>query len=321
MPRPTDPILRCSVAGIDLATPIVLAAGTAGVLDEMADVIDLSRVGGVVTKSITRRPREGNPTWRVVPHEAGMLNAIGLANPGLVRFLADHAPRAASVPCAVIASVAGFSIDDYAQTVAGLAAVAGVRAVELNVSCPNVHGGTEFGADPGALRELLQEVRPLVSAHGKRLFVKLSPITVGTPHSIVTMASTAIDRGADALCLCNTIPAMAIDVETRRPILANVTGGLSGTGVHPVVVKLVHDVYRRVARDARVPIIAIGGVRRWQHAAEFMLAGAAAVQMGAMLLADPRSPLRVASGLARWARRQGFDSIGAAVGAAQLEPR
>ena len=318
MTRAVDPILRTSVAGIELATPIMLAAGTAGVLDEMADVVDLSRIGAVVTKSITRKPREGNRTWRVVPTEAGMLNAIGLANPGLVRFLADWAPRASEMACPVIASVAGFSIEEYAETAGALAGVKGVRAVELNVSCPNVHGGTEFGADPAALRDLMQAVRPRVAACGKKLFVKLSPITVGTPHSIVTLAGTAIDRGADGLCLCNTVPAMGIDVRTRRPVLANVSGGLSGPAVHPVVMKLVHDVYRRVARDARVPIIAIGGVRRWEHAAEFVLAGASAVQMGAMLLADPRSPERVARGLARWLREQGFGSVGEAVGAVRV---
>lgn len=308
---------------------MLLAAGASGSLDEMGDVLDLSRVGAVVTKSITALPREGNPTWRILETRAGMLNAIGLANVGVERFIAEYAPRIARVPTVVIGSVAGFSIDDYVTVAAAMDAVEGIGAVELNVSCPNVHGGCEFGADPAALRELIGAVRPALGR--TRLFVKLSPIAVGGPGlNMVEVARAAIEGsgggaagpngrpGADALCISNTIPAMAIDVRTRKPRLANVTGGLSGPALHPVSVKLVWDVWRNVAREAGVPIVGIGGVLAWEDAAEFILAGATAVQIGTGLFADPKIPERVAAGLARWARGERVGSIGELVGQVKL---
>jgi dihydroorotate dehydrogenase (NAD+) catalytic subunit len=305
---------------------VILAAGTAGTLDEMADVVDLSRVGAVVTKSITRQPREGNETWRILPVDAGMLNAIGLANVGLDAFLRDYAPRAQRVPTTVIASVAGYSVEDYVECAAALDPIESIPAVELNVSCPNVHWGCEFSSDVGLLTELLKAVRPVLTR--TRLFVKLSPIAAGRP-SMSEIAKAAIDPGAqpagpnrrpgaDALCISNTIPAMAIDVETKKPRLANVTGGLSGPAVHPVSVKLVHDVYRAIARDTKTPIVGIGGVLKWEHAAEFILAGATAVEVGTALFADPWTPIKVAQGLAKWAQRQGVSRVADLVGQLEL---
>jgi dihydroorotate dehydrogenase (NAD+) catalytic subunit len=321
---PDPSTLEVTLAGIRLRNPVMLAAGTCGHLDEMADVLDLSRVGAVVTKSITRQPREGNPTWRILECRGGMLNAIGLANPGLDHFVAHVAPRVAGVPCPVVASVAGFSIDDYVQVAAAMDEIDALAGVELNVSCPNVHGGTEFGSDPAALSALIAAVRPVLSR--KPMIVKLSPIAVGQP-TIIDIARAAIDPGrgsptggpagrpgADALSISNTIPAMAIDVETRRPRLANTTGGLSGPALHPVAVRLVHLVHSQVAKTAGVPIIGVGGVTTWRDAAEFILAGATAVQMGTALFADPRSPYRVARGLENWARRQQVSSIGELAG-------
>lgn len=299
MPEPT---LATTLAGVPLRNPVILAAGTCGHLDEMAEVLDLSRVGAVVTKSITPLPRDGNPTWRILECRAGMLNAIGLANGGLDHFMEHLAPRIPSVPTRVIGSVAGFSVEDYVMVAAHLEEVEGLAAVELNVSCPNVRGGVEFGLDPGALRELTAAVRAVLTR--KPMFVKLSPIAAGHP-SMVEVARAAVASGANALCIANTVPAMAIDVRTRRPRLANVTGGLSGPAVHPIAVKLVHDVYRGLAREAGVPIIGIGGVMTWEDAAEFVLAGAAAVEMGTALFADPRAPLRVVRGLEQWVRDQG----------------
>ncbi|MEO0513336.1 MAG: dihydroorotate dehydrogenase [Planctomycetota bacterium] len=302
---PSDP-LRTRLGELDLASPVVLAAGTAGTLDEMTGVLDVSRLGGITSKSITREPREGNALWRVVPLEVGMLNAIGLANPGLDAFMSDYAPRIRSVPTNVIGSIAGNSVDDYAAVARAFATVGPLAAVEINVSCPNVHGGTEFGADPGALRELLAACRGELGE--KPMFVKLSPIAVGTP-GMVEIARTAIEAGADALCLCNTVPAMAVDVETRRPELANVTGGLSGPAVHPIALKIVYDVYRSIARDASVPIVGIGGVVSWREAAAFILAGAAAVQVGTMTYADPRAAKTIVRGLGAWTRRQRAGSV------------
>lgn len=306
----------------------MLAAGTCGTLDEMGDALDLSRVGALVTKSITAQPREGNPTWRIIESRSGMLNAIGLANVGLDAFLEHYAPRVRSVPTTVIGSVAGFSIEDYVQVAAAMNEVDGIEAVELNVSCPNVRGGVEFGLDAGALRELVGAVRQVLTR--ARMFVKLSPIAIAIPGgTMVEIARAAVEgvsapggpngrTGADALCLANTTPAMAIDVGTRRPRLANVTGGLSGPAVHPIVVKLIHDVYRGVARERGIPIIGIGGVLTWEDAAEFILAGATAVQVGTGLFADPRSPLKIARGLEKWVSRQGASSVAELVGAVRL---
>lgn len=322
------PTLTANFAGVPLRNPIILAAGTAGLLDEMADVLDLSAVGAIVTKSITRQPREGNATWRILPAEAGMLNAIGLANPGLDSFVKDIAPRVSGVPAPVFMSIAGYSIDDYVAC-ASAADTLGFPAVELNVSCPNVHGGCEFGADPVLLSQLVAEVRAALTR--TRLFVKLSPVSIAVAGvGMSQLARAAIEPshskpagpnqrpGADALSLCNTTPAMAIDVVTRKPKLANVTGGLSGIAVHPIILKIVYDVYRTIARDTKTPIAAIGGVSRWEHAAEFILAGATAVQLGTGLFADPRAPLAIARGLDRWAASQNVANLSDLVGSVRV---
>lgn len=320
--------LSIDLCGIRLRNPVILAAGTAGVLDESGDVIDLARIGGLVTKSITREPRAGNPTWRILPERAGMLNAIGLANPGIEAFVRDVGPRVKNVPCAIIGSVAGFSIDDYVAVAGAMNALPGIAAIELNVSCPNVHGGTEFGIDPGALRELVGAVREVVTLP---LIVKLSPVAVGQP-GIVEIASAALDGagraasprsrpGADALTISNTIPAMAIDIETRRPRLSNRYGGLSGPALHPVALRLVHIVHQQVARERQVPLIGAGGVMSWREAAAFMLAGASAVQMGTANFVSPRLAARVPKGLARWAQRQRAATLASLVGTLQEPER
>lgn len=315
-----DRLLWTRLDALEMASPVMLAAGTAGTLDEMGDVLDLSKIGAVVTKSITAEPREGNATWRVIESDVGMLNAIGLANIGMEAFGEQSVPRIASMPCAVVVSIAGSAIEDYVRVATRLAGGGQeVRAIELNVSCPNVHGGTQFGADPVALSELVKAVR--AAASNMTLLVKLSPITIGTPHSMVDLARSAIDAGADVLTLANTLPAMAIDVEKRTPRLANITGGLSGPAVHPVTLKLVYDVYRQVAKDAGVPLVGVGGVSTWRDAAEFVLAGASAVQIGTALFAHPKAALRINAGLAKWVRRQGAASLSELVGAMRLEER
>jgi len=321
------PSLATTIAGVRLRSPVILAAGTAGTLDELADVLDLSRVGAVVTKSITPLPREGNRPWRVVPLRAGMLNAVGLANVGIDAFVRDHAPRIASIPAPVIGSVAGFSVDDYVRVAGAMDAVDALAAIELNVSCPNVHRGCEFASDPALLGELIRAVRDAVRR--KPLFVKLSPIPTGRT-TMTDIARAAADPGgpqtggpgsrpgADAVCIANTTPAMAIDPETRRPRLGRVAGGLSGPAVHAMAVKLVFDVYRNFARDAGLPIVGVGGVLTWQDAAEFILAGAGAVQVGTALFADPRAPIRIAGGLASWVKRQRALSITDLIGKVDL---
>ncbi|MEM9165418.1 MAG: dihydroorotate dehydrogenase [Planctomycetota bacterium] len=304
--------LSTTVAGLELASPIVLAAGTAGYADELRDAFDLSEIGAVVTKSITREPRPGNETWRIVPSKAGMLNAIGLANPGIERFVDEVAPRLGRVPTTVIGSIAGNAADDYAAVAERMDAVEALPAVELNVSCPNVHGGTEFGVDPEALRGLVAAVRGVLAR--TRLLVKLSPIAVGQP-GIVEVAQAAVEAGADGLTIANTVPAMAIDVNARRPVLSNVTGGLSGPAVHPIAVRLVHLVHRALPE---VPIVGVGGVSAWDDAAELILAGASACQVGTALFANPRAPIRLNRDLAKWVAAQGESCVADLVGRVEL---
>jgi len=305
-----DPILRTTLAGTVLATPVIAAAGTAGYVDELADALDLRWLGAVTTKSITPEARAGNAPWRIIDSPSGMLNAIGLANMGLGAFLRDRAPAARSMPCATIGSVAGHSVDDYVRVAAAFDAETAFPIIELNVSCPNTATGLQFGDDPVALRALLAEVRPAVRR--ARMFVKVSPNA-----DVVRLSAAAVEGGADGLTLVNTFTAMSIDVRTRRPRLSRGRGGLSGPGIHPIAVRMVHDVHRQVARGAGVPIIGLGGTIAWPDAAEFILAGATAVGLGTALFVDPRAPRGIARGLAAWARGQGVKSIGDLVGAVE----
>jgi len=308
--------LSTNLGGVALRNPVLLAAGTAGYVDEMAGALDLSRVGGVVTKSITPEQRSGNATWRVVETCGGMLNAIGLANIGAEGFASEHAPKVAKAPCAVIGSIAGHSVEDFASVAGMFAKVDAMRAVEVNVSCPNVAGGAQFGETPAGVRDVVTAVCEALRENATAVFVKLPPVTTGAAGaSIVDLASAALDAGASGLTIANTIPAMAIDVEKRTPRLANITGGLSGPAIHPVTVRLVHLVYREVAAAASAPIIGAGGVLRWRDAAELILAGATAIEMGTALFADPKAPMRVVRGLEKWARTLGASNVGELIGA------
>lgn len=322
--------LAVRVAGVQLRNPVVAAAGTCGYVDELADVLDPARLGAIVTKSITRAPRTGHPPWRLITVEGGMLNAVGLANVGLEKFLVEMLPAAAGLDTVLIGSIAGNSIDDYVTVASAFDGEDRLPLVELNVSCPNTDDGLVFGEDPARLAELLGEVRPALGGTG--MLVKLSP-NVG---DIVAMADAAVGAGADGLTLINTVAAMAIDVEQRRSRLggggrgvhaapgpghgqkpagpATAAGGLSGPAIHPIAVKMVHDVSVSVAKPADVPIIGLGGVMTWQDAAEFILAGATAVGMGTALFVDPRLPEAVVKGLRAWVKRQGCASVGELVG-------
>lgn len=322
--------LTTTLANIHLASPVLLAAGTCGTLYEMSDVLDLSRVGALVTKSITPEARDGNNTWRIIPAPTGlgMLNAIGLANPGVDAFVREYLPRAKSMPCAVLASVAGFSIDDYVRVAGTLSSHVGERGstaasdhalagLELNLSCPNVKHGVEFGASAEAAGELVRAVRQ--AAPRGPVFVKLSPVA----PELVKIARAVIESGATGLTLGNTVPALAIDPETREPLLANITGGLSGPAIHHITLRAVWDVYSKLGKNFHgendhLPIIGLGGVTRWEHAACMILAGASSVAIGTALFADPRAPLQIARGLERWCARQGVQNIRELVGAMRV---
>jgi dihydroorotate dehydrogenase (NAD+) catalytic subunit len=305
-----DPCLRTALAGIELATPLVAAAGTCGYADELADALDLGWLGAVTTKSITPEERAGNDPWRIIDVPGGMMNAIGLANVGLDRFLREKAPAAEALPCRAFGSVAGHSVEDYVRVAAAFDAGTRFPLIELNVSCPNTATGLQFGDDPAALRALLAEVRPAVRR--ARLFVKVSPNS-----DVVRLSAAAVEGGADGLTLINTVTAMSIDVRTRRTRLSRGRGGLSGPAIHPIAVRMVHDVHRQVAKPAGKPIIGLGGVLTWQDAAELVLAGASAVGVGTALFADPRAPKAIARGLAAWVRDQGAASVDALVGAVE----
>lgn len=303
--------LAVDIVGVKLQTPLVLAAGTCGTVLEMGGLGAgaLAGAGALTTKSITVEERTGNSPVRIAEARAGMLNAIGLANPGLDAFVADHAPSLSDLPCPVIGSIAGGSIADYQTIAAQFDSIEHLPIVELNVSCPNTDEGCSFATDPGRLGALVAAVR--VELKQTKLFVKLPPETRG----IEQLADAAVDAGADGLTVANTLEVMAIDVETRASRLTRETMGLSGPAIHQLTVRLVHQVYRSVARDANIPIIGTGGVLDWRDAAEFILAGATAVGVGTALFIDPRASRRIARGLERWVRRQGCESITELIGA------
>jgi dihydroorotate dehydrogenase (NAD+) catalytic subunit len=241
-----------------------------------------------------------------------MLNAIGLANVGLDRFLGEKVPQLKKMPCPVIVNVAGHSYDDYTETCGAMDSLDCVAAVELNVSCPNVSDGLTFGTHPGRLKELVAQVKKVLPH--KPLIVKLSP----NVEDVTATARGAIDGGADMLSLVNTFTAMAVDIYKRRPRLANVTGGLSGPAIKPIAVHMVSRVYRAVAKHAGVPIIGMGGIQTWQDAAEFILAGASALGIGTALFVDPSTPNKIVDGLAAWMGKMQVERLSDLVGALEL---
>ena len=287
------------VAGLTFRNRIVLASGTAGYGREVDDVLDLSRLGGIATKAVSVTPRHGAPPLRVSEFAGGMINAIGLANPGLdvvrreaLPWLAQNHPGTR-----VVVNVVGNAAEDFVTVVSGLDAEAGVDAFELNVSCPNVHaGGLEFGADPVALASLVRAVRAVTS---RPVFVKLSP-TLGA--GIVDAARVAVDHGATGLTLVNTMPGLVVDIERRTPRIGFGTGGVSGPALLPLGVLAVWRVGQALPG---VPIIGLGGVSTGRDAAQYLMAGASLVGVGTAALRDPRAPERIARDLERWASDAG----------------
>jgi dihydroorotate dehydrogenase (NAD+) catalytic subunit len=248
----------------------------------------------------------------MVTLQSGMMNAIGLANEGIDSFIENQAQRASSLDTVVIGSVAGDTIEAYVAVASAMDSIAGIDLVEINVSCPNTQDGLEFGGCPKSLTMLLNEIRPALSNSG--MLVKLS----AAPGDIRKHAQAAIDCGADALTLINTIPSLAIDIESRTPKLSRGIGGVSGAVIHPVAVRVVHEIYRDVAKDANIPIIGTGGVLRWEDAAEFILAGATAVGIGTASFVNPASAQNIAKKLTSWVKRQGCQSITELIGELKL---
>lgn len=302
------------VAGLHFGNPILLAAGTAAYGRELREVMDLRRLGGIVTKAVSPAPRHGAPSPRVAEFRGGMINAIGLANPGLDDVVRDHLPwLATELPdVRVVVNVVGSHVEDYAHVVAGIEAAfplgaPGVDAYELNVSCPNVKaGGLEFGADPAALRDVIARAREVTR---RPLFAKLSP----SLPDIAGSARVAVDAGIDGLTLVNTIPGLVVDVERRRPALGFGTGGVSGAGLLPVGVLATWKVRKAVD----VPLIGVGGITQASDVLQYLMAGASLVAIGTAAMQDPRLPERIVRDLGRWCDRHGVARLADVVGSLQ----
>ncbi len=297
----TTPDMRVHLCGVPLASPVLAASGTWGYGVEFEDIVDFTRIGGFVTKGLSREPMPGNAAPRIVETAAGMMNAIGLQNMGARAFVDEKLPRLRQIPGALtIANIFGFTIDDCLAVIDILNDAPDIALYELNASCPNTaHGGMVFGTDPALLGDLVAACK----CRAKRpLMVKLSPNVT----SIAYMATVAAGAGADALSLVNTFLALSIDIETRRPRLAHVTGGLSGPAIKPIAVRMVHE----VANAVRIPIVGLGGITRAEDAVEFLLAGATAVQVGTASYADPRAVENIANGLRQWCAKQGIAKVG-----------
>ena len=302
--------LTTVAARLTFENPIILASGTAGYGVELANVVDFDRVGGLTTKAVSVEPREGNAAPRVaeLSDGAGMINAVGLANPGLARVKSEYLPWLAShLPhTRKLMNVVGSAIEDFATVVREIDATgsSGVDAFELNVSCPNVKaGGLEFGADPAALSSVVRLAR---AATTRPLFVKLSPIL----PDIAGTARVAVDAGADGITLVNTLPGLLIDVERRAPVLGFGSGGVSGQGLLPVGILAVW----KVTRAVRVPVIGVGGVSSATDALQYLIAGASLVGVGTAAMRDPRLPSRITRDLDRWCAAHGISSITEIVG-------
>jgi dihydroorotate dehydrogenase (NAD+) catalytic subunit len=303
------PDMRVTIAGIEMCNPVIAASGTFGYGIEFQEIVSLNRIGGFVVKGLSRGPMAGNPSPRIIETAAGMMNAIGLQNIGAQAFVEKKLPALRKIPgCNVIANVFGNEVADYLAVVRTLNEAEGIAAYELNASCPNTsHGGMVFGTDPALLYELVYKARRISR---RPLFVKLSPNVT----SIAQMARTAADAGADALSLVNTFLALAIDVETRRPRIANVTGGLSGPAIKPIAVRMVYE----AAKAVKIPIIGMGGITTAEDAVEFLMAGATAVQVGTASYADPRAVENIATGLRKWCAQHHIAHVSELTGAMQV---
>ena len=299
--------LSVNLAGVELKNPIIPASGTFGYGREYAELYDLNILGSFSWKGTTGAARLGNPQPRIAETAGGMLNAVGLQNPGIDAVIAREVPHIAEIfQGPVIANVGGFSLDEYAENCAKLNDVEQVAILEVNISCPNVHaGGKNLGCDPHAAAEVTRAVKAVTN---KPVFMKLTPNVT----DIAEIARACEDAGADGLCLINTLLGMRIDLNTKRPVIANRTGGLSGPAVFPVALRMVWDVYEAV----KIPIIGCGGVSSAEDAAEMMLAGAAAVEVGAANLVDPMACKTIIEHLPAVCQRLGVDHISELTGGA-----
>jgi len=302
MSQPPD--LSLELAGIRLGNPVIAASGTFGYGEEFSRFVELKRIGAVVVKGTSAKPIAGNSPPRLFPTPSGMLNSIGLENVGVDAFIRDKMPFLREAGCSVFVNVFGFAEDEYIEVVEKLNGCDGIAAYELNISCPNTkHGGMVFGTDPQLTRNLTATLK---SRSKRPLIVKLSPNVT----DIAEMARAAADGGADALSVANTYLAMAIDTETFKPRIGNITGGLSGPAIRPITLRMVYQ----CAKAVKIPIIGLGGISTAEDAVEYLLAGASAIQVGTANFHDPKAPLHVLDGLAKFLQKRGMTSIRELVG-------
>lgn len=291
--------LATSVCGIPLKNPVIAASGTYAYGVEFKALVDLNTLGGVVVKGLSREPMDGNPPPRVFETEAGMINSIGLQNIGVRAFVAEKLPELRGVDTAIIANVFGYAVEDYVEVARVLEDAEGLAAYELNVSCPNTkHGGIFFSSDPALLAEVVSATRQVAR---RPLIVKLSPNVA----QIEPLARAAVDAGADAISLVNTLVALAIDPRTRRPRIGAGFGGLSGPAIKPVALRMVYQ----AAQAVKIPVIGLGGIASGTDAAEFLIAGASAVQVGTANFWDPQAPARIARELDGFLEQENIPNV------------
>lgn len=295
----TQPDLSVDIGGLTLRNPVMTASGTFGYAREFKELLDLNRLGGLIVKGLSLEPSQGNPPPRIVETPSGMLNAIGLENVGLEAFIKDKVPFLKKLNTPVLVNIYGTHIDAYAALAARLNSVDAVTGIEVNISCPNVkEGGVAFGSDP---RMAARVVRAIRLQYQGFLMVKLSPNVT----DIVQIAQSVESAGADAISLINTLTGMAIDIHTRKPKIANITGGLSGPAIRPVAVRMVWQ----VAQAVKVPVVGVGGIMTAQDALEFIIAGASAVQVGTANFINPQATMEIIDGLHHYLVAKGIGSI------------
>lgn len=294
--------------GLNLSSPVIAASGTFGYGTEYAEIIDIQKLGAIVSKGVTLKPRQGNPSPRLVETACGLLNSIGLENVGVEALIREKAPLWAKWKVPVIVNIAGESVEEYGEIARRLDGVPGIRGIEVNISCPNVaSGGIEFGTNPRMAAAVTEAVK---ARTGLPVIVKLTPNVT----DITSIACAVEGAGADALTIANTFKGMAIDPVKRRPVLGNAFGGLSGPAIKPLALHLVYKTYRAL----QVPIIGCGGIASAGDAIEFIMAGASAVQVGTATFADPQSMLSIIEGMARFMEQNGFSSLKDMIGIANV---
>lgn len=303
-----NPRLSVNIAGLKLKNPVMTASGTFGYGEEYSEFVDLNKLGAIVVKGLSITPRMGNPAPRIIETPAGMLNAIGLQNIGVMTFIKEKLPFLRQFKTPVIVNFFGDTVNEYVQAAEKLSAADGVHGLEMNISCPNKQAGWRvFGTDPKIMSEVIRAVR---KATNLPLIVKLTPNVT----DISLMARVAEESGADAVSLINTITAMSVDIKKRKPILANITGGLSGPAIKPVAVRMVWEVYKAV----KIPVIGMGGIMTANDALEFLITGARAVAVGTANFVNPMATLEIIQGIERYLIKEGFSDINDIIGSLKV---